>query len=56
MNKLVKNTILHNRDSIFTTKYGFLKLHLSRGPQYVLYTNDYCFVSYGCPPPKMLSH
>ena len=40
------------RDGIFSTNYGIVNLHPSRGTHWVLYIKDCCFDSYGCRPPQ----
>ena len=42
------------RDGDFSTIYGMVNLHLSRGSHWVLYINEKYFDSYGCAPPKKL--
>ena len=45
---------IYLRDGIFSTNYGIVNLHPSRGTHWVLYNKDCYFDSYGCPPPKKL--
>ena len=45
---------IYLRDGIFSTNYGIVILHPSRGTHWVLYFKDCYFDSYGCPPPKKL--
>ena len=42
---------IYMRDDDLTTKSGIVNLHPSKGTHWVLYTNQYYFDSYGCPPP-----
>ena len=42
---------IYMRDDKFTTDSGIVNLHPSVGTHWVLYTNNYYFDSYGCPPP-----
>ena len=39
------------RDANFSTNYGILNLHPSKGPHWVCYTKKCYFGSNGCPPP-----
>ena len=43
---------IYLRDGPFSGDIGIVKLHPSRGTQWVLYIKDCYFDSYGCPPPK----
>ena len=45
---------IYLRDDNFSSKYGILNLHTSRGTQWVCYIKDCYFDSYGCPAPKQL--
>ena len=42
---------IYMRDDKFTTTSGIVHLHASVGTHWVLYRNEFCFDSYGCPPP-----
>ena len=42
---------IYMRDDKFTTPAGIVNLHPSVGTHWVMYTNEYYFDSYGCPPP-----
>ena len=45
------------RDDIFTTTSGILNLHPTKGTHWVMFVNEFYFVSYGCPPPtNILNH
>ena len=46
---------IYLRDRDFSTSYGIVNLHLSRGTHWVTYLNELFFDSYGCAPPKKLS-
>ena len=41
-------------DGSFSTNYGIVNLHHSRGTHWVCYIKDCYCDSYGCPPPKKL--
>ena len=43
---------IYLRDGIYSTNYGIVILHPSRGIHWVLYIKDCYFDSYGCPRPK----
>ena len=38
------------RDEVFSTNYGIINLHPSRGTHWVCYTKGCYFDSYGCAP------
>ena len=42
------------RDGIFSTFYGIVNLHPTKGTHCVCYIKDCYFDSYGCTPPKKL--
>ena len=44
------------RDGSFSTNYGIVNLHPSRGSHWVCYIKDCYFDSYGCPPPKKFNY
>ena len=39
------------RDDKFTTDSGIVNIHLTKGTYWVMLVNEFCFDSYGCPPP-----
>ena len=43
-------------DDKFYTKSGRVKLHQTKGTHWVMYTNEYYFYSYGCPPPLSITN
>ena len=45
---------IYSRDGEFSTIYGIVNLHLSRGTHWVCYIKDCYFYTYCCPPPKKL--
>ena len=42
---------IYMRDDKFTTKSGIVNLHPTKGTHWVLFTGNFYFDSYGCPPP-----
>ena len=46
---------IYLRDGDFSTNYGIVNLHPSRGTQWVCFIKDFYFDSYGCSPPKKTS-
>ena len=46
---------IYLRDGNFSSKYGTLNLHPSKGTHWVCYIEDCYFDSYGCPPPEKSS-
>ena len=42
---------IYMRDDKFTTDYGIVNLHPTKGTRLVMYTNKNYFDSYGCPHP-----
>ena len=48
---------IYMRDDKFTTTSGIVNLHPTKGTHWVMFINEYCFDSYGCPPPtNILNH
>ena len=48
---------IYMRDDTFYTKSGIVILHPTKGKNWVMYTNEYCFDSFGCPPPlSVMNH
>ena len=45
------NCGIYMRDDKFTTKSGIVNLHPTKGTHWVLFTGNFYFDSYGCPPP-----
>ena len=45
---------IYLRDGEFSTSYGLVNLHPSRGTHWVFYIKDCSFDSYGCPAPRKL--
>ena len=45
---------IYLRHGAFSTNYGLVNLHPSRGTHWVCYIKDCYSDSYGCPPPKKL--
>ena len=43
--------LVYMRDDKFTTKSGIVNLHPTKGTHWVLFTGNFYFDSYGCPPP-----
>ena len=43
---------IYLRDEIFSTKFGIVNRHLSKGTHWVCYSKDFYFDSKGCPRPK----
>ena len=46
---------IYLRDGPFSTDFGIVNLHPSKGTHWVSYLNENYFDSYGCVPPKKLS-
>ena len=42
---------IYMRDDKFTTTSGIVNLHPTKGTHWVMYSDQYYFDSYGCPPP-----
>ena len=51
LDKLTIPAGVYIRDDKFTTPSGIVNLHPTKGTHWVMYTNQYYFDSYGCPPP-----
>ena len=51
----LNNVWIYLRDAPYKTDVGIVNLHSSEGTQWVCYTNENCFDSYGCVCPKKLS-
>jgi hypothetical protein len=47
----LNSTGIYMRDDKFTTKSGIVNLHPTKGTHWVLFTGNFYFDSYGCPPP-----
>ena len=52
---LDSKVVIYLRDGDFSSSYGIVNLHLSRGSHWVCYINGNYFDSYGCVPPRKLS-
>ena len=46
---------IYSRDGPFSSDFGIVNLHPSKGTHWVCYINENYFDSYGCVPPKKLS-
>ena len=51
MNEMNISAGVYMRNDIFYTMPGIVNLQPSVGTQWVMFTNQNYFVSYGCPPP-----
>ena len=45
---------IYLRDGNFSSNYGIVNLHPSKGSHSICFIKDYYFDSYGCPLPKTL--
>ena len=52
---LDSKVVIYLRDGDFSSNYGVVNLHPSRGSHWVCYINENYFDSYGCVPPRKLS-
>ena len=52
---LDSKVVIYLRDGEFSSNYGIVNLHPSRGSHWVCYINGIYFDSYGCVPPRKLS-
>ena len=52
---LDSKVVIFLRDGDFSSNYGIVNLHPSRGSHWVCYINGNYFYSYGCVPPRKLS-
>ena len=52
---LDSKVVIDLRDGDFSSNYGIVNLHPSRGSHWVCYINGNYFDSYGCVPPRKLS-
>ena len=52
---LDSKVVIYLRDGDFSSNYGIVNLHPSRGSHWVCYINGNYFDSYGCVPPRKLS-
>ena len=43
------------RNGPFSSDIGIINLHASEGTHWVVYINETCFDSYGCPPTQKLT-
>ena len=48
----LNSTGIYMRDDQFTTTSGIVNLHPTKGTHWVMFSDKFCFDSYGCPPPK----
>ena len=48
---------IYMRDAKFTTDSGIVNLHPTKGTHWAMFATEFCFDSYGCPPPtNILNH
>ena len=51
----MSDVVIHLRDGPFSSDFGIVNLHPTKGTHWVCYKKENCFGSYGCAPPKKLS-
>ena len=53
----LNSTRIYMRDDQITTTSGIVNLHPTKGKHWVVFSDKFCFDSYGCPPPtNILNH